>query len=486
MPSDVHVLLDKWRRLSPRQWAEHDHGYVMPNDRPITFYPWQAALSDMLWAMRDQVQTVLASTVKDSGKTTWDSVELCYRWLTDPGIYYAVAHDEKQAVGRVFRNIARMVKRHPVLRGMVTATKTELIFDPTGSTIEALPTDASGHEGANFKGVSFTELGVFEHEAQVANFESLTPKRETKIRLIDSYAGITERSPIFEPLFTRMLRAGRVDSAWPITYDPETRTLALVMQGEVAQRRCFPGSAQARRRYYATQRATLRETTYRRYHLNEWTTAESSLFSPEMWERVVNPYLPVLPPDPYGPAVYTGMDIGIKDDWSALVGMYHAGGKACVAWVYVWEPEPGVPVSSEMVFLTLRDLARTYNLVKVNYDPSQALSIVERLDGAGVSCHEIPQTLPELGPRGNALYEAVRDGRLEAHDPDSDDPETARMGRLLRAAALSAMGREVSQGLHIKKAGAAKIDPIVAASFVIQEALGLVEEHGPPVTIRYA
>jgi len=473
-------LVDKWAAWTPRQWAEHPYGYIMLDGKPIQLYEWQRSVIDEWWARERAVQTLIISTVKDTGKTELNAVILAYLWLTDPGHYVSVAHDLGQAKGRVWLSIRDMAQRHPVLSKQVRVAGVELEFLPTGSVIEALPTDAPGHEGGNFKGVSFTELGAFEHNAQVSNFEALTPKRGTRIRLIDSYAGVAERSPIFEPLFAKMLQSDSVSDS--MYFDADSQTLAFIMQGVKAQERCWPGTAEERGAYYAAQRATLRPNTYRRYHMNEWTSDESAFISPEMWDACINKDLRPLPPGA-DVTVYAGLDVGIKSDLTALVGMYRheseAGAMARPAWVHTWKPSPTRPVSLQEVADTIRHINTRYRLAQIRYDPSQAVNLAEQLNNESIWCREVPQSLQEMAPRGNLLYESIRDQKIEVFDHESDDPETASQGQILRSAALNAAAKEVSQGLHIRKAGSAKIDPIVAMLLVLPDVAG--QRRGSPI-----
>jgi phage terminase large subunit-like protein len=70
--------------------------------------------------------------------------------------------------------------------------------------------------------------------------------------------------------------------------------------------------------YYASQRRTLRPNTFLRLHENRWTSSESQFIAPEQWDVCINKnHSPILA----GAVVHIGVDLGVKSDSSAVVGV---------------------------------------------------------------------------------------------------------------------------------------------------------------------
>src|SRR5262249_20569050 len=70
--------------------------------------------------------------------------------------------------------------------------------------------------------------------------------------------------------------------------------------------------------YYLSQKRTLRPNTFQRLHENRWTSSESQFIAPEQWDACVNDnHAPILA----DAVVHIGVDLGVKSDSSAVVGV---------------------------------------------------------------------------------------------------------------------------------------------------------------------
>jgi len=207
---------------------------------------------------------------------------------------------------------------------------------------------------------------------------------------------------------------------------------------------------------------------------NQWVSNEAALFPPNWWEACKDEQLSRLAPTK-DVSLYVGVDAAVKPggDDAAVIACYEQDGRINVAWHKIWH---GGKARSEELRLDqsvepyLLDRAQDYRLVKVGYDPRFMVNVANRLRDAGLNMVEIPQTRPELGPRGQALYNVVQDQRLVYYP----DPE-------LEKAAAGAAAREIPQGLHIVK-GVGKVDILVALSFPVFD----LSDAGEPEKTVYA
>jgi len=462
-------LVAAWRAVGPVAWAEGPHGWIGDNGRPITLTGWQRAVLSAWWAHREDVTTLAISNCKKTGKTFTNSCLLAFRWLALPGEHFAAANDEKQAVGRQFSEVAAMVRRNPYLRANVEAGKKLLKFIPTGSTLEALPVDSSGNAGANHLTVSYTEAWGIIFEEAVRAYEELTPPPGDlygfpPMRICDSYAGYILESETWHKLVDRGLAGESVGDEWPITL--AGGLMLFHVEGDEGQRRCYRGTSKQAARYYADQQQALRPMMYQRLHLNQRTVGAEEFISGEQWDAITDPALTPLAPTK-AEYVYVGLDIGLRNDTSAAVGVSangdpRAGGdRARLAFHRIWKPSGGPREGGDVNLGEIADYLRwidaNYLLGGVFYDPSQAQFLAQMLREEGLRMVEVPQTLTELGPRGLGLWDAIRYRRLTVYPSDE-----------LRASALAAVADECPQGLHIRKRTAGrKVDPIVALSFAL-------------------
>ena len=75
-----------------------------------------------------------------------------------------------------------------------------------------------------------------------------------------------------------------------------------------------------------------------RLHENRWTTGESTFITPELWDACVDPdHRPALP-DKSAPALFVGVDAGIKHDNAAVVAVRWHAGKLELASHKIWCP----------------------------------------------------------------------------------------------------------------------------------------------------
>jgi phage terminase large subunit-like protein len=444
--SSITHLVDTWSGMEPAAWAGHRYGWIMADGQPIILTPWQRVILSEYWRRRSDVSTLFVSTVKKSGKTLLDSLLLAYRWLTIPSVHFAVGNDQDQSAELQTTMISAMALRHPILSRHVKTSRNELTFEPTGSRIIALPMDYRGASGANFATVSITELWAFEYETARRLYEELTPVPGDCLRIVDSYAGFEGEGDTLKMLWDRGLSGQQVNDEWPITMTG--RQLSYIHQGEDAQARCWRGTEVERLAYYTEQRATLREGTYRRLHLNEWASAEDVFITADLWDSLIDPAHACPAPGDHV-TLTVGLDASVKHDHTAAVSVCQAGERVALGPYRIWKP----PIDLEAVESYIADLARRYRVAAVVYDPYQLAHLSQRLDRAGVRMQEWPQTVSNMTEAGNTFYDLIRQGRLVVY-PGADD---------LRAHVLAAAAKETPRGIRlVKSESGRKIDAGIA------------------------
>ena len=57
------ALIERWRELSPADWAESEYGWILPDGNPITLADWQRAVLDA-WYANPDVSTLAISAPK--------------------------------------------------------------------------------------------------------------------------------------------------------------------------------------------------------------------------------------------------------------------------------------------------------------------------------------------------------------------------------------------------------------------------------------
>lgn len=458
-------LITAWRDMGPVTWAESEHGFTMDDGKPITLEPWQRGVLDAWWENRDWVTELAISNVKKTGKTTLNAIITCWRWLSLPGEHFVAANRFDQAKGRQFAMVTRMVGRNNFLSQYVEVKQTELVFTPTASSLKALPMNARGIAGSNHWTASHTELWGAVHRDDVRAYEELTlpPGRRhgfLPLRVVDSYAGWTGESELWHGTVDRGLEGEELPGDWPLYRNGGL--LLFHIEGLEAQERCFRGTAEDRNAYYVDQARSLRPNTNTRLHMNVRTAGEGSLATEEEWNALIDPGHAPLAPTKSVP-LWVGMDgaLAAKGDDFAIIAVYSDGPQVRVAWHKLWKGSDRRQLLKlgRTVLPWLRNQAKQYRIMSIGYDPYQLQRVAEELRGSGITMREVPQSLPELGPRGQAIADMVASRALILYDhPD------------IRVIHAGVNAREVTQGLHLKKSGRLKVDLMVALSFCAPDA----------------
>lgn len=464
-------LLLHWREAGPVTWAEGPGGWIGEDGLPIVLAPWQRAVLGAWWANRAQVSTLGISNTKKTGKTLLDAVLLAWRWLALPGLHFAAANSLDQAAARQFEMIADMVARHPYLRTVVDVQRTRLVFNPTGSRLEALPADPTSIAGANFLTASHTEAWGVIHEGDRQCWEELTPPPGRfyglpALRVADSYAGLLGQSTTWHSLVDRGLEGKRIDQDWPV-YLAEG-LLLFHATGEWAREHCFRGTPADREAYYDEQARTLRPATWERFHNNQRTAGEGAFVSREAWEACRDPDLTATG------KMYLAVDASTSKDTTAAVGVIVEAGVPLAVYVRTWEPKRGVlrrgkpTVDLTAVDKTVRALFKDGRVARVCYDPFQLHSIALGWERDNLPVFEFPQGTMRLEADG-ALLDLVRDSRLR-HNGD----------KTLTEHVLNAATSESVRGIRIvKQPGSRPIDACVALSMACHLALEVTQKGTP-------
>jgi phage terminase large subunit-like protein len=460
----ANELVKTWRDIGPVAWAEGPFGWTGEDGKPITLEPWQRAVLSAWWERREDVTTLAVSNVKKTGKTFVNAVLLAWRWLALPGEHFAAGNDLDQSQGRQFQMIVEMVRRNPYLAQNVKVTRSQLIFEPTGSTLTALAVDAAGNAGANHLTVSHTEAWGIIYEEGIRAFEELTPPPGRRygflaLRIADSYAGFLGESDTWHKMVDRGVQGQRVSEDWPIFQD--SGLLLFHMEGQEARERCFRGTEAEAAAYYAEQRRDLRANTFTRMHENRRTANESAFILPEQWAACYSPDVQRWA-DGDTRRLVLGADASTSRDLTALVGVTRDDEQRLTEAVYcrVWKPQRNRYRSNKLtvdIDETIGDeVLRLHSLgavLAVVADPFQLHTCILRWGKAGIPVIELPQNAARV-EADQALYDAIL-GRTLAHCGDPTLTEHVQ----------NAVAIETPRGFRLaKEKTSRKIDAAVALS----------------------
>jgi phage terminase large subunit-like protein len=118
-----------------------------------------------------------------------------------------------------------------------------------------------------------------------------------------------------------------------------------------------------------------------------------------------------------GAATWVGVDVGLKHDSTAVVWCQVRPDGRMHVWAKIWLPVEGGRLDVADCMQFLRELAATYDVRWIAYDPRFFDLPAQQLDDEGLPMLEFPQSLERLSPAVGDVYERIMRGEL-AHNGD--------------------------------------------------------------------
>ena len=426
-------------------------------------------------------QTIIYSCTKKSGKTEIEGLVGLWYGTDKNELYneiYYVANDLEQSQSRGFKRISRIINSNSNLDDILVK-KSVIDMLKTGTEIQALSCDYAGEAGANPGLTLWDELWAYTSESSRRLWDELTPSptRLNSLRFIATYAGFEGESELLWELYGlinedkggRRLWSDEEIDAFKMDdlYKDALRCVYVNDEAGVFiywdhEPRMPWQVGKDGEDYYKRERKILRPNAYRRLHQNEWVSSTTSYIPIDAWDDCVDiNAFPIVPP--LSNSLFIGVDIGIKRDSTATVGVYwdNEAKKIRLAFHRIWQPTKAEPVDLEhTIEAYIQDIHRNFHIASVYYDPSQFVRSAQFLSGQGIPLKEYTQVPVNLTSMTQTLYEFIRGRNLIMYP----SPE-------LRKQNLDAVIIEGARGMRIAKEKATqKIDAIVAMAMACQAA----------------
>ncbi|MBA7493956.1 hypothetical protein ES702_04522 [subsurface metagenome] len=409
--------------------------FIPETRKPIILENFQKKeiLGPLFYAEKRPTMALIGQT-KKSGKSTIGA--MVASWFLFQGENYSevylAARDKDQASWIIFSKLVKAIRMNPQMLARCKITSDSVELPHKGSVLRCLPTEVSA-AGLNPNLVIFDELHLYEYESMRRFWEELTtvPTRKHPLILIVTYAGYnTDEDNLLYSLYKKGLEG-------------KDSTFFFYWSGK----NLMPWQTKA---YLKQQKGRLRLGTYKRLHCNEWTSGEEAFISDTAWDACVDQKLkPSLPSKEIH--ITTGIDIGVKSDYSSCVSVSRDNNKVRLVTYKIWKPTKKNPIDLEAVETYVEELAKGYILDNVLFDPYQFHRSGMSLKKQGIHTEEYPQTSDRLVKMGQLLYDLITQGNMELY-PDEE----------LRREALHTKAKETQRGWRLTKAGSGKIDAIIA------------------------
>jgi phage terminase large subunit-like protein len=201
------------------------------------------------------------------------------------------------------------------------------------------------------------------------------------------------------------------------------------------------------------------EEDFRRYRLGQWVEGTGSWLGHDalvLWRSHVDDFDMV-----DATCTWVGVDVGLKRDSTAVAWCQRRPDGRTHVEVRIWDPRPDGSLETAMVMQFLRDLALTFDVRTVAFDPRLFEVAGAQLLDEGLPMEEVPQSVERMTGIVGAAYEAIR--RREVTHPDD---------RRFERHVLAAVTRPNERGFTISKGKSRdKIDAAIAMCLALHPAL---------------
>lgn len=419
--------------------------------------------------------TVVYSCPKKSGKSK--IAAMVAAWYAECGRdetqIYMVANDRDQAQRLTFSDVVYHAEHYLGLRS--TAYRIEY---PNGTYIQALANQYSSAAGGRMALTVWDELWAYstEHSRRMWSEMAVPPTVPNAMRFVATYAGFENESDQLLELYNMCFKKenGEYVNGEVV---PELADITNSKDEPVCRRNhdtfiywdTEPRMPWQTPEYYESQLMTIRPSDFLRMHRNQWVSSNESFIPIELWDRAARHLT--------GPAtlfredprrtypISVGIDIGMKHDCSALVGVYWDSGKrrAGIAFHRIWTPPKNAMLDLEFtVEEELLRLNKEFKVVSVVYDPAQFQRSAVTLTRKGLPLVEYPNTAGNMMLATQCLYDLLKNDTLDAY-PDGELRDHLRYS----SAETTSRGFRLVKGANAKF----KIDAAIALAMACFDAV---------------
>lgn len=356
-----------------------------------------------------QYREALVGLPRKNGKSELASALALYLLLAD-GEYgaevYSVAGSRAQA-RIVFRTASEML-RASALRSAVKIYRDAIEVPETASVYRVLSSDAKLAHGYNPHGYIVDELHVHPNGDLLEALRTGTAARERPLGISITTAG-AHRSGIAWETYERGLagKDPRMFFYWQGA--PENSSIDDIKAAQIAN----PASW-VTKDFLQDQRRALPPAVYARLHMNLWWENDNGTWVPrESWEACKGK----VEFDLDSPTVIA-IDAASRRDTTALamVQISPEGKYLTKVWHFAVDESVGYFDYGEVEGL-VRDLASTYNVRRIAFDPFQFVRSAQILDSEGLPVETFPQNDTRMVPASQVLYDAIMENKL-VHEGD--------------------------------------------------------------------
>jgi phage terminase large subunit-like protein len=435
-------------------------------------------------------ETVMYSCPKKSGKTAvGGSVGAWYAECGPDGTeIFVIANTLEQGEGRLMRDIKFHFEQR-IMEGKysdkansanyvkITQYRIDL---PNGTFIQALAQSYKAVAGSRHALTLWDELWGTTSELDRRVWDEMTPipTVQNSLRFISTYAGFENESELLWEMYLRGVgidehdngRAERIEGMKDIPVWANGRLFTYWTHEPT-----MPWQTTA---YYEEQMQSERPSAFLRLHLNQWVTSQESFIPVEWVDAAAKHYKEnaerwIDHPFKYWP-ITIGLDAGIKQDCTALVGVGYDAKRAKVGLAFhtIWVPHKDAQIDLDEVEKRLVELYNKFTISSIVYDPTHLMQMMYKLRNRGLPVKPFEQTQMTMTAASQLLFDLFKNKNIEMY-PTED----------LRKHLQMAVAETSARGFRIVKGKVSKLHHVDGAVAMAMACYDAVSNGGADISI---
>jgi len=421
--------------------------------QPFILEDWQKTdIVEPLFGWKDpatglrRFRTAYIELPRKNGKSNLSAAIALYLLFADgekgAEVYSAAGNRDQAAI--VFEIAKQMIIQDETLQKLAGIFKRSITFEQTASYYQVVSADADTKHGANSHGVIFDEIHVQTNRDLWDVYTTSVGSRAQPLIIGITTAGWNKQSICYELHdYAEKVRDGVIEDPTflPVIY---AAAEADDFRLESTWKKANPGFGTIVKREYIAKEAKKAdelpsyENTFRRLHLNQWTTSETKWLSDEMW--LANSTGPIDPDEFKGMECYGGLDLSTVRDITALSLLFHNDKTSTftvIPYFFVpeetifirtrkenvpyeaWEKEgyiiatPGDVIDYRWIYDTVLKVAEKYNLKKIAFDRWNSSQLVNDLVEEGIKMEPYGQGYASMSTPTKELEKIVVSHQLQ-------------------------------------------------------------------------
>ena len=357
----------------------------------------------------------------------------------EPGAEVVTAAADRGQAAIIHEIQKQMILNSPEMSKRCNVYRNSIVLKRDASFIQAISADADTKHGFNCSAILFDELHSQPNRELWDVLNTSIGARRQPLVLAITTAGHDKQSICYEVYdYALKVRDGVIEDETFLSIIYEAPTDADIFDPKTWAA-ANPGLGVTIKTDYMTQQAakakalTTYENTFRRLHLNQWTSSEEKWLSDDDWMSGVDAL-----PDLAGRECFAGLDLAATEDITALVLLFPMPDDSFVVLPFFWVTDSAVEkrrgrtgadysafvkngnlratkgnsTDYRVLFNDIVKLADQHKIKQIAFDRWNSSTIIPDLVDAGLECLPFGQGFASMSAPIKNLEIVVRSGKL--------------------------------------------------------------------------